>query len=141
PVEPDFRGKLREALASSNSAERVKKLASLAQYRLGFLETLQLDRALSQQPPEPTLGFPLIRLAVLSSSTVDHLVPAIRVAGLRRGLLIQVHIGAYGQYRQDLLDRASSLYRFAPQVVLFSLSAREAIAGVALTASSADVEE
>ena len=34
----------------------------------------------------------------------------------------------------------SALHRFAPQAVLFSLSAREAIAGVALSASAAEVD-
>ena len=55
-------------------------------------------------------------------------------------MLIDVHSGTYGQYRQDLLDPASALHRFQPQTVLFSLSAREAIAGVALTASAAEVD-
>ena len=82
-----------------------------------------------------------MRLAVLASSTVDHLSPAIRVAGLRRKLLIDVHGGAYGQYRQELLDPTSSLHQFAPQAVLFSLTAREAIAGVPLTATAAEVDE
>src|SRR5215470_9054195 len=140
PVEPDFRGNLRAASESSDPGHRLERLASLAQYRLGFLETLQLDRALGQRPLEPRSGFSLVRLAILSSSTVDHLLPAIRVAGLRRRLLIQVHMGAYGQHRQDLLDPASSLHRFAPQVVLFSLTAREAMAGIPLAAASAEVE-
>ena len=55
-------------------------------------------------------------------------------------MLIDLHSGDYGQYRQDLLDPASALHRFQPQAVLFSLSAREAIAGVALTASAAEVD-
>src|SRR5208283_4492175 len=86
-------------------------------------------------------GFLPIRLAVLASSTVDHLWPAIRVAGLRRRLLIDVHAGAYGHYRQDLLDPTSSLHQFAPQAMLFSLTAREAIAGVPLKAAVAEVDE
>jgi FkbH-like protein len=55
-------------------------------------------------------------------------------------LLIDVHSGTYGQYRQDLLDPASALHRFQPQAALFSLTAREAIAGVALSASRAEVD-
>ena len=54
--------------------------------------------------------------------------------------MIEVHSGAYGQYRQDLLDPTSALHRFKPQAVLFSLSAREAIAGVPLTATAAEVD-
>jgi FkbH-like protein len=77
----------------------------------------------------------------LASSTVDHLLPAIRVAGLRRRLLIEVYTGAYGQYRQELLDHASPLHAFAPNVVLFFVTAREAIAGLPLAATMADAEK
>jgi FkbH-like protein len=112
----------------------------LAAYRLGFLETVQLDRALSRLDPKEAAGFLSLRLAVLSSATVDHLAPAIRVAGLRRKLLIDVHIGAYGQYRQEVLDPSSSLRQFAPQSILFSLSGREVIASVVLTAILEEVD-
>src|SRR5262249_32845249 len=62
-------------------------------------------------------------------------------AGLRRKLLIDIHVGAYGQYRQDLLVAESSLHRFKPNVVLFSLTAREALAEIPLAASVAQVDE
>ena len=141
PAPSDFRGHLRAALETPTVAERLEKLAFLAQHRLGFLETIQLDRALGQPDPEPGSGFSIVRLAILASSTVDHLVPAIRVAGLRRRLVVDVHIGTYGQHRQDLLDPASPLHEFSPQMVLFSLTAREAIAGVPVTAKMAEVDE
>jgi FkbH-like protein len=141
PIARDFRGDLRAALDSANPTECLENLAALAAYRLGFLETVQADRAFSRLGLKKAPGFLPIRLAVLGSSTVDHLSPAIRVAGLRRRLLIDVHSGAYGQYRQDLLDPTSSLHQFGPQAVLFSLTAREAIADVSLTATVAEVDE
>src|ERR1700682_4890862 len=104
PVVPDFPGSLRKALDAADSAERLEKLASLAQYRLGFVETIQLGRALGELVLKPMYGFSYVRLAILASSTVDHLAPTIRVAGVRRRLLIDVHVGAYGQYRQEVLD-------------------------------------
>jgi len=52
-----------------------------------------------------------------------------------------VHIGTYGQYRQDLLDPHSSLHQFSPHVVLFSITARDIIAGMPLTATTAEVDE
>jgi FkbH-like protein len=140
PAPKDFRGDLRAATVIADSAERRERLAFLANHRLGFLETIQLDRALGPLPAAPISGFSPVRLAVLASSTVDHLLPAIRVAGLRRRLLIDVHLGAYGQYRQDLLDANSTLHRFMPQAILFALTAREAIAGVAVAATAAEVD-
>jgi FkbH-like protein len=140
PTAPDFRARLRAALDTANPGDRLQNFVSLAGCHLGFLETIQLDRACAQLALKEAPGFAPVRLAVLASSTVDHLLPAIRVAGLRRRLLIDAYCGAYGQYRQDLLDPASSLQKFAPQTVLFSLTAREAFAGLPLTASAADVE-
>jgi FkbH-like protein len=140
PVADDFRGELRAALESARPVDVLEKLASLAQHRIGFLETLQLDRALCQGTLEPVPGFTMVRLAVLASSTVDHLLPAIRVAGLRRRLLIDVRTGAYGQYRQELLSSNSFLRQFAPQMILLSLTARDAASGVQLTATDAEAD-
>jgi FkbH-like protein len=141
PIARDFREDLRAALNQAEPTDSLEGLAALAAHRLGFLETVQLDRAVARLNLKEAPGFTPIRLAVLGSSTVDHLPPAIRVAGLRRKLLIEVHSGAYGQYRQDVLDPASALYRFKPQAALFSLSAREAIAGVPLSATAAEVDD
>ena len=138
PAPQDFRGCLR--LALEPSPDRVEKLAALAQHRLSFLEMIQLDRALGSACAEPPRGFSSVRLAILASATVDHLLPAIRVSGLRRRLLIDVHIGPYGQYRQQLLDAESPLHRLRPQIVLLSLTAREAIASVPLTATVAEAD-
>jgi FkbH-like protein len=138
PAAPDFRGCLR--LALEPSGDRLGKLAALAQHQLSFLETIQLDRAIGPACVESSEGFSSVRLAILASATVDHLVPAIRVSGLRRRLLIDAYVGPYGQYRQQLLDAASPLYRLAPQVILLSLTAREAIAAVPLTATAAEAD-
>jgi FkbH-like protein len=81
-----------------------------------------------------------VRLAVLSSCTVDHLFPAIRVGGLRRRLVFDLYKGAFGQYRQEILDPASSLRAFAPEIILLSLTAREATAGVPLGVTADEAE-
>lgn len=138
PAPRDFRGCLR--LAQQSSADRVERLAALAQHRLSLLETIQLDRALGPVCAESPPGFSFARLAVLASATVDHLVPAIRVSGLRRRLLLDVYVGPYGQYRQHLLDAESPLHRLRPQIVLFSFTAREAIAAVPLQATAAEAD-
>ncbi len=141
PIAPDFRSDLRAALDTPRPTECLERLASLASFRLGFLEMVQLDRALGRLGVKEAPGFLPIRLAVLASSTIDHLLPAIRVAGLRRRLLIDIYSGGYGQYRQDLLDPTSSLHQFAPQTILFSVTAREALAVVPLAATVTEVDE
>ena len=141
PAPRDFRAALQTAMQVSEPVERIERIASLAQYELGFVDTIQLSRALDSFTAEVSSGFSRVRLALLASATVEHLVPAIRVAGVRRKLLIDVHTGTYGQYRQDLLNPSSALYRFAPEMVLFSLTARETIAGVRLMATAGEVDK
>ena len=73
-------------------------LVPLANARLSALETMRLDRkraALLRKAPSG-LGTKPVRLAVLAASTVDHILPAIRVAGLRRNIWIETYTPDYG---------------------------------------------
>ncbi len=140
PPAADFRADLRAALDEANPAGSLERLGQLSRHRLGYLETLQLDRPLDRLVIEPPQGWEPIRLALAGSATLDHLRPGIRVAGLRRRLALSVHVAPYGQFRQVLLDLSSGLYRFRPQFVLLSLTAREAIAGIPLSAGAAQAD-
>ena len=137
PAISGFRDRLREAVRRPPDEVRAA-LASLSRYRLGSLETLQLDRALQQI--DAGRAPPAVRLALLGSSTVDHLIPGIRVAGLRHGLGIQCHLGSYGQYRQDLCGPDLALREFGPQYIVLSLTAREFIAPIALGCTAEESE-
>ncbi len=140
PVATDFRGSLKAAVTSREPGQRLEKLAALSQHRLGFIETIQVDNALKAAAQDAASGFSRLRLAFLASTTIDHLLPGIRVAGLRRRLLIEVYTGSFGQYRQELFDPTSGFHGFKPQILLMSLGCRETIAGVPLTASAPEAE-
>src|SRR5882672_3047280 len=137
----DFRVQLQAALAETESRARLDSLARLAQSRLSFIETIQLDRALVRSAAESIDGYARVRLAVLSTNTIDHLLPAIRVAGLRCRLRIDVFSGSFGQYRQELRDPASPLVQFRPDLILLSLNARQVASGVSISATAQEVEE
>ena len=137
----DFRLRLQAALAETQPRARLDGLARLAQPRLGFVETIQLDRALTHGAAESIDGYARVRLAVLSSDTIDHLPPAIRVAGIRYKLRLDIFSGSFGQYRQELLDPASPLLQFRPELILLSLNARQAVSGVPIAATAEEVEE
>ena len=136
-----FERGLQSALALPDPDQRLEKLAGLAQHRLSFLETIQVDNALRTSTAASAAGFSWVRLALLASSTIDHLLPAIRVAGLRRRLLIEIHHAPYAQHRQQLFDPSSQLHRFAPDVVLFSMTSNGTVPNVPLGASAADADQ
>ena len=135
----DFRLRLQDAIASGDAHARLNCLARLARDPLDFVQTIQLDKALTQLGPEAVDGYLPVRLAVLSTHTIGHLLPGIRVAGIRHGLRLDVHPGAFGQYRQELLDPDSPLHRFRPDLILLSLAAAQATSGVELSATTDEV--
>jgi FkbH-like protein len=61
------------------------------------------------------------RLALLGSYTTSQLGPLLRLAALRRGVALEVHETAYGQYRQEVLDPGSGTYAFGPDFVLLAV--------------------
>jgi FkbH-like protein len=112
---------------------RLLTVARLAGYRHDFLTAVKLDRLAAPVLADPEAlreieasGLRPLRAALLASHTVDHLLPAIRMAGLRRRLALTVAVAPYGQYRQVLLGPSSPLDAFAPQFVLLALDADEA---------------
>jgi FkbH-like protein len=134
PSPRDFSARLRDAFAVSGD-ECTERLAALAQHRLAYLQEIQLSRALDRAAARWPVCLRRVRLALLGSVTVEHLLPAIRVAALRRRLWIDGYIGAYGQYRRELLEGTSALWKFSPDVTLFSLSASQLIPKVESDAS------
>ncbi|MBV9248415.1 MAG: HAD family hydrolase [Acetobacteraceae bacterium] len=141
PEIPDWSARLRE-IAISGTCDWAA-LTGLANARLGFLETIRLDRTVQKltagSPPEGAVGKP-IRLAVLGSSTMDSLVPGLRVGALRRGMWLTTYVPAYGQYLQDLIDPECGLAAFAPTTVLFALDARHILGEVNVACSAADAD-
>ena len=108
----------------ASGADIVADLRAAAGLRLDFLQTRRLDRAMTAHAAAlEAAGLPRIRLALLGSGTLDQLVPGIRVGALRRGLLADVWVAPYGQWRQQALDPASDLSRYRPDAVLLSLEA------------------
>jgi FkbH-like protein len=117
PILEDWPAQLRAA-ATLPPAEALAAYTRLANTRIDFVQTGKLDRAVQKLAPKPTL-----RLALLGSSTLAHLVPGIRVAALRRGIILDIHEGDYGLYLHELMDETSSLHAFKPQVILLALDA------------------
>ncbi len=114
PAIPDWRQRLRAL--PGDPATAWDNAVALANARLNFVLTNALDETIRRVLPAgpETLATKKVRLAVLGSSTLTHLLPAIRVAGLRRGIWIDTYENDYGQYLQELSDTDSALHAFQP---------------------------
>jgi FkbH-like protein len=61
------------------------------------------------------------KLAILRSFTVEPIVPLLRAEAFAYGIDLDVHVGDFNTYVQDLLDANSPLYRFAPDAVVLAV--------------------
>jgi FkbH-like protein len=114
----------------------------LAASRLDPVQTNALDTMLRRVlagPPKSRPDKP-VRLALLGSSTLAHLHPAIRVAGLRRRLWVETYESDYGQYWQELADPESPLHRFKPNAILLALDAHHLAAGISAASSATEIK-
>ncbi|MBS7457370.1 HAD-IIIC family phosphatase [Coralloluteibacterium stylophorae] len=145
PAHSDPAAALRAARQLDDPAERLAAAVVLAGHRRDFLLTDRIARLAGAGLDAIAAGaapgaLAPLRVALLGSHTLEHLVPAIRVAGLARGLALAVHVGAYGQYRQALLGADPALDTFAPQLVVLALDAHDAPLQLALDADEATVD-
>jgi FkbH-like protein len=130
PETSDWRIRLKTIAAGQGSTW--DNAVALSGSRINFVLTNALDetlRRIMSGPPEGLSTKP-VRLAVLGSSTLTHLLPALRVAGLRRGIWIDTYENAYGQYLQELSDPDSALSQFRPTAILLALDAHYLTAGI-----------
>ncbi|MDJ0947533.1 MAG: HAD-IIIC family phosphatase [Alphaproteobacteria bacterium] len=144
PHAEDFDARIRDLKQSkASSSDLVAGLVNLANRRLDFLQTTRLDRIFQKRLAEieqSDAAPARIKLALLASGTVDHLLPAIRVAGLRRRLSVECYVAPYGQYAQELLNPASELHGFAPDAVLMSVDVAAAVPQLPLELDRGQVE-
>jgi len=140
PEVTDWRHRLHQLPAETN--ERWHEAVRLANARMNFVLTNALDQSLRQflTSPPPDLSTQPVRLAVLGSSTIDHLLPSIRVGGLRRNIWVDTYTCEYGQYNQELRDASSTLHMFQPTAILIALDSHLITAGLsaAMDDKSAD---
>jgi len=66
------------------------------------------------------------KLAILRSFTVEPIVLLLRTEAFVYGIDLEVHVGEFNTYVQDIIDANSFLYRFAPTAVVLAVRVEEA---------------
>lgn len=141
PACPGFKAEAARLRAEAEPEALFAGLKALANHRLDFIETGRLDRLVAERADALPADAPRLRLALLGSATLDHLAPAIRVGALRRGLLAEILVAPYGQWRQQVLDPSSELRAFAPDAVLLAPDQADMVPGLPLGASAEEVAD
>lgn len=65
-----------------------------------------------------------VRIAIIGSSTLDHVRKYLEVDCRLAGLVPEFYVGPFGQYAQDILDPSSPLYEFAPDIIIVAVHGR-----------------
>jgi FkbH-like protein len=124
PSPADYSARLK-ALAAA-SAPLGRELQALAQYSLDLNQLTRLARVIGKARSEGNSLAPLtpFRLAVLSNSTVDLIVPTLVASAARHGVALEVYVPPYGQVAQEALIPNSQVNSWKPDAVLFALDYR-----------------
>jgi FkbH-like protein len=124
PAPTDFADRLRALGNSSHPLGR--ELQALAQHGLNLNQLTKLAKAIVRAKTDGRSLDPLIpfRLAVLSNSTVDLVVPALVASAARRGIALEVIQPSYDQVAQEALTPDSRVNSSKPEAVLFAIDFR-----------------
>ena len=123
-VPREFSDKLR-ALGNA-TASLGKELQALALYGLDLNQLTKLAKVIVKARAEGKSLGPLkpFRLAVLSNSTIDLVVPALVASPARHGIDLEIVQPSYDQVAQEALTPDSKVNSSKPDAVLFALDYR-----------------
>lgn len=76
------------------------------------------------------ISFTRCRVAILRSFTVEPVVPLLRAMGFIGGIDLDVRLGEFNTYAQEILDTRSWLYAFSPDVVIVAVQTRDIAPGL-----------
>jgi len=113
-----------ESLESKNYIDAMKALfsmidedPSLNNYSFASARLKEID--ISQ------LGFHHVKIAILSSFTIEPVIPYLHVKCCRAKLNPDFYIGGYNLFQQEILDPNSNLYEFKPDVLILAVRLQE----------------
>ena len=70
-------------------------------------------------------ALPSFRLAILRSFTIDPIREVLTVRTFLEGVRLELFLGEFNQYQQEILDPASGLYQFQPEAVFLAVRLEE----------------
>jgi FkbH-like protein len=102
------------------------ELQALASHALDLNQLTKLAKVIDTARSERKALDPLVpfRLAVLSNSTTDMILPALVGSGARHGLALEIIHTPYDQVAQEALTQHSTVNRSKPDAVLFAIDYR-----------------
>lgn len=126
-AEPDAQSRIKQAkelAATGDSVAAMDILRGLVDADTPYPLQLRAARLLGGMDLAP-LGLQRIKVALLASSTVDHLVPLVRYWLARNGINADIWVAPYDTIAATCFDPAGALYDFAPDIIWFFTTWRD----------------
>lgn len=124
----DFAERLDAVLVTDSLQNRSVglELRSLASFALDLSQLTRLAKTIEKVRARGPDLYPLVpfRLAVLSNSTIDLMIPALVASGARHGIALEIVQPSYDQVAQQALTPDSRVNKSRPDAVLFALDYR-----------------
>ena len=89
----------------------------------------------------PTLGHPAIRISLLSSFTIEPLVPFVDLECRLLRLEPTIAVAPFNTWEREMLGQGSALERFGPQIVFLSVAVEDLLPDLAGPASAAELRD
>lgn len=124
----DFAERLEAVLVTDSLQNRSVglDLRALASFALDLSQLTRLAKTIEKVRARGPDLYPLVpfRLAVLSNSTIDLMIPALVASGARHGIALEIVQPSYDQVAQQALTPDSKVNNSRPDAVLFALDYR-----------------
>lgn len=126
------------AISVGDSDEAHSLLTQLARSDDGLATVRRVWQARQKLPSAP--GMP-VRIALLSSFTLETLLPYVDVECRALGLVPDVYVAPFNSWTQEILDDRSELYRAEPEIAFLSVAIDDLAPQLSGAPSSAELEE
>jgi FkbH-like protein len=117
--------KLAERKGDFASADRLSTALGLADNTPATVASVCRSRRPDAVPATP------VRVALLSTYTVDHLVPFVDLECRALGLTPQIYVAPFNSWTQEVIDESSGLRRFAADVTFLALAIDDLVPALA----------
>ena len=123
----DLRRRIKEAVAAQDAAAAVNYARQLLAASSKSADTMFCASAFSEiaDALREQLGARRLKTYVVRSVTVEPIVPALSVEAVLANYVLDLQIGGYGSYVDELLNPTSALAQFQPELVIVILDLEE----------------
>ncbi|MGD0213187.1 MAG: HAD-IIIC family phosphatase [Terriglobales bacterium] len=116
---PNLRAEVDRLIAEGSSDAASRRLSELWRREPGSATASFINSRVDQL--RDRLRLAKLKLEILRSFTVEPIVPLLRAEAFTYGIDVEVHVGDFNTYVQDIVDASSALYRFAPDAVVLAV--------------------